>query len=214
MLNPHDELCGAMIRADAYGYAAAGNPALAAELAWRDASLTHRRTGLYGAMFAAAAIAAAPVARDWQETFSTALMFVPRGSRFHRIVSDALEEVACASGWEDGYGRIHGKYAEYTHCRVYQEAGTLINTLRFAEDVGHGICLQVMQGGDTDSYGATAGSILGAYFGPGHLEERWLAPFHDEIRTRLAGFEERSLSGLAARLARLPDLTLAPEATP
>ena len=47
----------------------------------------------------------------------------------------------------------------------------LINTLRFAQDVGDGICKQVSQGNDTDSYGATAGSILGAYFGPEGLEE-------------------------------------------
>ena len=32
-LNPSDEQCGAMIRADAYGYACPGRPALAAELA-------------------------------------------------------------------------------------------------------------------------------------------------------------------------------------
>jgi hypothetical protein len=46
VLNPKDEYCGALIRADAYGYACPGRPALAAELAWRDASLTHRRTGI------------------------------------------------------------------------------------------------------------------------------------------------------------------------
>ena len=44
-LNPGEELCGALIRADAYGYAFAGRPQRAAELAWRDAMLTHRRTG-------------------------------------------------------------------------------------------------------------------------------------------------------------------------
>ena len=33
ILNPNDEQCGAMIRADAYGYACPGRPALAAELA-------------------------------------------------------------------------------------------------------------------------------------------------------------------------------------
>lgn len=203
-LNPSDEACGAMIRADAYGYAAAGNPALAAELAWRDASLTHRRTGLYGTMFAAAAIASAFVSEDPLDIFATALHFIPRRSRFYHIVSDSLNEVAQASDWLDGYARIHGKYAEYSHCQVYQETGTLINTLRFAESVGDGICKQVMQGNDTDSYGATAGSILGAYFGPGHLEDRWLAPFNDELRTKLAGFPERSLSGVAERLGALP----------
>ena len=33
ILNPGNELCGAAIRADAYGYAFPGNPAKAAELA-------------------------------------------------------------------------------------------------------------------------------------------------------------------------------------
>jgi ADP-ribosylglycohydrolase len=201
--NPHDELCGAVIRADAYGYACPGHPALAAELAWRDASFTHRKTGVYATLFAAAAIATAFVARNPLEIFSTALQFVPRRSRFFRIVSDSLEEVARAGDWLDGYARIHGKYREYSHCHVYQECGTLINTLRFATSVGDGICKQVSQGNDTDSFGATAGSILGAYFGPGHLEARWTAPFHDEIRTGLNFFYERSLSGIAQRMGRL-----------
>jgi ADP-ribosylglycohydrolase len=208
VLNPGDELCGAMIRADAYGYACPGRPAQAAALAWRDASWTHRRTGIYGTMFAAAAIAVAPVAREPLAIFETALKFVPRRSRFHAIVSDSLDQVAAASDWLDGYARIHGRYQHYAACQVFQEAGTLINTLRFAESVGDGICKQVSQGNDTDSYGATAGSLLGAYFGPGHLDERWLVPFHDEIRTKLAGFPERSLARLAQRMGSLPQLLL------
>jgi hypothetical protein len=40
VLNPFDEHCGAMIRADAYGYACPGNPSLAATLAYRDAAIT------------------------------------------------------------------------------------------------------------------------------------------------------------------------------
>jgi ADP-ribosylglycohydrolase len=206
VLNPGDEKCGALIRADAYGYACAGRPALAAELAWRDASWTHRRTGIYGAMFVAAAIAAAAVLDDPLRVFETALQFVPQRSRFYRIAADSLEEVSRATDWLDGYERIHGKYAQYAHCLVYQECGTLINTLRFAESVGDGICIQVSQGNDTDSFGATAGSFLGVFFGPGRLEERWLAPFEDDLRTTLAQFYERSLSAVAERMGRLPHL--------
>ena len=202
--NPNDELCGAQIRADAYGYACPGNPALAAELAWRDASFTHRRTGVYATMWTAAAIAFAPVAKNPLEIFQVANQFVPQKSRFYQIVSDSLNEVRQASDWIDGYNRIHGKYKQYTHCDVYQESGTLINTLRFAQNVGDGICKQVSQGNDADSYGATAGSILGAYFGPGHLEARWTTPFNDDIHTALAWFFERSLSALARRMSELP----------
>lgn len=210
-LNPRDEFCGAMIRADAYGYACPGRPALAAELAYRDASWTHRRTGIYATMFTAAAIAMAQVARDPLAIFDTALKFVPRRSRFSRIVADSLTLVSEAADWRDGYDRIHGKYAQYAHCQVYQEVGTLINTTRFARSVGDGICMQVMQGNDTDSYGATVGSILGCFMGPGHLEDRWLAPFNDTIRTAVADQPEWQLTKLAKRMGDLPR-RLAPDA--
>ena len=204
--NPGAELCGALIRADAYGYACPGRPELAAELAWRDASMTHRGTGLYGAMFVAAAIAAAPVTADPLAVFATALRHVPQRSRFAEAVTFALEQVAEASDWLDGYERIHARFGEFGHCKVLQEVGTMVNTLRFAEDVGDGICKQVMQGNDTDSFGATAGSILGAWFGPGHLEERWTDPFADTIHLALATCWEQSLSALTRRMGRLPSL--------
>jgi ADP-ribosylglycohydrolase len=204
---PEVECCGALIRADAYGYACMGSPELAAELAWRDAGMSHRRTGVYGAMVAAAAIAAAPVSRSPLEAFTTALGFVPRGSRFHAAVSDCISIVSDARDWESAYAVIHERYGAYGFCGVIQECGTLANTLRFARGVGDGICIQVMQGNDTDSFGATAGSILGAWFGPDGLEPRWLAPFGGRIRTALASFHEQRLDAVADRMARLPRLT-------
>jgi len=42
------------------------------------------------------------------------------------------------------------------------------------------------------------------FFGPGHLEERCLAPLNDTIYTTLAGFHEQSLSRLARRMSELP----------
>ena len=81
-MNPGDELCGAAIRADAYGYALPGNPELASELAARDASFTHNRTGIYGTMFIAAAIATAQVTDDRVEVIKTALQYIPQKSRF------------------------------------------------------------------------------------------------------------------------------------
>jgi ADP-ribosylglycohydrolase len=207
-LNPGEEHCGAMIRADAYGYACPGRPQLAAELAWRDAGLTHRRTGIYGTMFAAAAIATAFVERNALEVFATAARYVPQRSRFRESVEIGLEAVAASTDWIDGYRRINTQLGRFGHCRVHQEVATLVNTLHWAESVGHGICIQVSQGNDTDSYGATAGALLGTWFGPEHLDERWLAPFHDEIHTLLAGWYETSLAATSDRVATLPRLTL------
>lgn len=211
-LNPGDELCGAMIRADAYGYACPGNPGLAAWLAWKDASFTHIKTGAYATMYAAALIALCHTAdpalsgNDRVDIAAEALKCIPAVSRFAHIVRDSIDKVRAAATWLEGYAAIHGKYAEYAHCRVYQETGTLINTLKFAEDIGHGFCIQVSQGNDTDSYGATSGSMLGCFFGPGHLDERWTRPFNDRLNHALAQVHEYSLSRLAARMAKLPTI--------
>ena len=206
ILNPGDELCGAAIRADAYGYAYPGNPAMASELACRDASFTHNRTGVYGTMFIAAAISCAQIMEDRDEIIETALKFVPQKSRFYERVSVCFKDVKDSDSWEEAYDKISDKYGEYGHCRIYQEIGMLINTLKFAEDVGHGICIQVSQGADTDSFGATSGSILGAYFGPGYLDDKWIKPFNDDIHTGLAWFFERSVSKLAKRMSKLPTI--------
>jgi ADP-ribosylglycohydrolase len=208
VLNPYDEHCGALIRGDAYGYFAAGDPVLAAELAWRDAATTHRRTGLYAAMFVAAAIAVALVSdpADRLGPVRAALRVVPQRSRFAECVRTSLDLVAGAPDWLAAYRLVHERFPEFTHCRVYQEIGTLFVTMRFADDVGHGLGLQVCQGNDTDSFGATAGSILGALLGPAAFERRWFEPFGDRIHLALALEHESSLSALAARMAALPGL--------
>ena len=60
-----------------------------------------------------------------------------------------------------------------------------------------------MQGNDTDSFGATAGSILGAFFG--EIDERWYAPFNDDVHTALAMFHERVAAKRSpTRMAALP----------
>lgn len=207
VLNPAEEHCGALIRADAYGWASPGDPARAAALAYRDATLTHRRTGVYATMFVAAALASALVSdpADRLGPFRTALGFIPQRSRLAAIVRDSLAQVEAASDWLDGYDRIHGRYAMWSHCRVYQEIGTLLNTARFASSVGEGIGMQVCQGNDTDSFGATAGSYLGALLGPaGFDREHWTGRFGDRIHVALATFHEQSLSAIATRMAALP----------
>jgi ADP-ribosylglycohydrolase len=206
VLNPTDEHCGALIRADAYGWACPGDPELAASLAHRDASVTHRRTGIYATMWVAAALATALVTdpADRLGPFRTALGFVPQRSRFAAIVQESLALVEGASDWEAGYRAVHGRFGEYSHCRVYQEVGTLLNTARFAQDVGHGLGLQVCQGNDTDSFGATAGSYLGALLGPSAFDkEHWTGRFGDRIYLALATVHEQSLSALASRMAQL-----------
>lgn len=203
-LNPGAESCGAAIRADAYGYAFPGRPDVASRLAFVDASFTHRRTGVYASMFVAAALALMPMASDPLDAFAGALDFVPQHSRFHEVALNCLDIVDMSAGFEAAYGQIHARYGQYRHCHVYQEAGTLVNTLKYAHGVWQGVCLQVMQGADTDSFGATAGSLLGMRFGPDGLDARRAATLNNAIELGLVDFPPQALDALAARMGRLP----------
>ncbi|MEM7626145.1 MAG: ADP-ribosylglycohydrolase family protein [Planctomycetota bacterium] len=203
-----DVWCGAQIRADAYGYACPGDPQRAAELAYRDATLNHRHTGAYATAWTAAALAAAFVVDEPLDMFRVAQQYIPQRSRFAAAMAQAIKLVERADGWQAGYEAIHAAFGEFGHCRVFQESATLMNTLRFAASVGEGICLQVMQGNDTDSYGATAGALLGVFHdpeGPAALEPRWLAPFGGRVHIGLAGFFETSIDAIGGRLAALPE---------
>lgn len=198
-----EEACGAAIRVDAYGFACPGRPALAAELAWRDASMTHRFTGVYASMYIAAAIAAAPAVDDPLEIFDLAIACLPVNTRFAAAMRECFDLVSRADDWLAGYRAINARYGEYRHCQLYQECGQLINTARFAPDVESAIAMQVMQGCDTDCFGKIAGAIMGGFFPPDTLPERWIAPFNDDLQTGLGQFAERSLSAAADRVARL-----------
>ena len=137
--------------------------------------------------------------RSWAESVRERIRFVARDDDINYTVLGML----ILEQHGIGYRRIHDRYGCYGHCQIYQETGTLINTLRFAPGVEEGICMQVSQGNDTDSYGATAGSLLGVLHGR-PPEQRWLAPFNDEIRTTVAGLYESSLTRVAERMGRLP----------
>ena len=120
--NPFREWIGAQIRADAFGYVNVGNPERAADFAWRDASISHVKNGIYGEMFVAAMLAAAPFANDLEELIKIGLSEVPKTSRLHADILKVLSWKKEGIAYEDAVQRIHAVAEELKGWRADKKA--------------------------------------------------------------------------------------------
>ena len=198
--NPYREWIGAQIRADIWGWVAPGRPELAAELAYRDASLSHTKNGIYGEMFFAALLAAAFVESDLHRLIDIGLSEIPRNCRLREAVLDTVEWCRRDPNWEATWERISQKYGHYHGVHTINNAAAVLMGLLHARgDFARAIAISVMGGWDTDCNGATAGSAMGVILGAQALPAKWIAPLHDRISSIVAGFNDVKLSHLARR---------------
>ncbi|MGW0774241.1 ADP-ribosylglycohydrolase family protein [Streptomyces sp. NPDC002835] len=198
--NPFREWIGAAIRADVHGWTNPGNPTAAAAQAYRDAALTHTANGVYGAMFIAAALAAAASgAVDVHEAIATGLTVVPPRSRFAAAVRFGVEAARTHTDFADAVDSLHRAYGAYHWVHVLPNAALLVAALTHADgDFSGSICRAVSGGLDTDSNGATAGSLAGLLAGhPEALPDRWTAPLKNRLSTSVAGFDGVGFDTLA-----------------
>ncbi|MFI7388783.1 ADP-ribosylglycohydrolase family protein [Streptomyces sp. NPDC049813] len=200
--NPFREWIGAQIRADVFGWTQPGDPGRAAELAHRDAVLTHTANGVYGAMFTAALLAAAAAGpTDVHQALRTGLTVVPPGSRYAEAVRLGIELARAHRDFDTVVDELHRVYAATHHwVHVLPNAALLAAALTHADgDFEGSVCRAVAGGWDTDSNGATAGSVAGLLAGePGALGAKWTAPLKNRLATTVAGFDGSGFDELAA----------------
>lgn len=198
--NPYREWIGAQIRADLWGWVAPGNPKLAAELAYRDAVISHTKNGIYGEMFTAAMLAASFVLTDLKEIIEVGLSCIPPHSRLSEAVRFALSLYDGNHSFEQALDKLYQRYGHYHWVHTINNAALVVLSLLFGEgDFERSICCAVMGGWDTDCNGATVGSIVGVLLGAQALPEKWIAPLNNRIRTSLQGFDNSSFEQLAER---------------
>jgi len=204
--SPYREWIGAQIRADVWGWVSPGDPARAAELAWRDARLSHSANGIYGEMFVAAMVAQAFTTDEVAAVVEAGLQMIPEDSRLAEAVRFARDLPDRTSDWEEALDLLHARYGHYHWVHTINNAALVTAALLFGEgDFERTICNAVMGGWDTDCNGATVGSIIGVMHGPPAIPERWSAPLRNRVRTSLKGFDDSRLDELAQRtLAQVP----------
>ena len=201
--NPYREWIGAQIRADHFGYAAAGNPELAAEYAWRDARISHVRNGIYGEMFIAAAIAAAFVTGDVRKIVEIALSEIPADCRLAEAIRETVERFDEVGGdWARAWDwfRFENPWGAANAVHTVPNAivcvlGLLAGAGNFERSITHA----VLGGLDTDCNGATVGSIVGATMRGADVPKKWSEPLHDTIDSAMPAYGRVSIRSLAER---------------
>ncbi len=199
--NPYREWIGAQIRADFFGYVAAGRPELAAELAWRDASISHVKNGIYGEMWVAAMLAAAIVETDVRRVIEIGLSEIPAKSRLAEAIHDVLAWHQAKMSYKGAVKQIHERWDEnkgYDWCHTISNAQIVALALLYGEgDFEKAITRAVYPCFDTDCNGATVGSIVGMMLGAASLPSKWISLMNDTIHTGISGYHVSKISQLA-----------------
>mgnify|MGYP000085344753 CR=1 FL=1 len=203
-LNPYREWIGAQIRADPWGYVMAGRPVAAADLAFKDARISHVKNGIYGEMMAAAMVASAFTASSPEEIVRTGLAVIPAKSRLAEAVRRVLDWSRRVDSWEKCFERVEENYGHYSPVHTINNMLNIVLALMYGGgDFTRSISIAVMAGWDTDCNGATTGSVMGAFVGAAAIPDRWAEPISDVVRSYVRGFEECSISDLSSRMVAL-----------
>jgi len=201
--NPYCEWIGADIRLDPWGYIAPGWPERAAELAWRDAFISHRRQGIYGEMFFAAAISAAFAVDDPVEALRIGLTEIPRNCALSKAVKWALRIAPEIKNYQQARDAVENKFKGMSPVHTINNAClTVFGITIGGEDFTKVISETVAMGMDNDCTAATAGSIVGAIVGKKRIPQKWYKNFNDTVHSYLIGKKKFSISGLVKRFTK------------
>lgn len=209
-LNPFREWIGALIRADVHGWAHPGDIRGAAKSAWIDARLSHTRNGIYGETWVAALCAASLVAATPDEVLDAGDAVVPPASRLAAAVRRGREigrELASgAATTATALDDLHAEFPGMHWVHTLNNAALIACAVQaYGTRFTAAIALAVAGGWDTDSVGATVGSIVGGLIGADAIDAAWTTPLRDSIATSMPGGAERSIRGLAERTLRLSE---------
>ncbi len=185
------EWIGAQIRGDYFGYINPGKPEKAAEMAFRDACISHVKNGIYGEMFVSAMIACAAVTDNIEDIILGGLAQIPSTSRLYEAIIKVINGFKNGVTEKECHEIIHTDFDEHTDhgwCHTISNAMIVTAALLYGNgDFSKSICIAVGMAFDTDCNGATVGSILGMRGTDKCIDEYWSKPVNNKIHTSIFG---------------------------
>ena len=182
---------------------APGWPERAANMAYRDAYISHRRQGIYGEMFFAAAISAAFTVDDPVEALRIGLTEIPRGCALTKAIKWALRIAPKIKDYQQARNAVTKKFRGMHDVHTINNAcltvfGITIGGTDFTKVIGETVAM----GLDNDCTAATAGSIVGAVTGKTWIPSQWYRNFNNKVNSYLIGRKAFSISGLVKRFTK------------
>ena len=188
------------IACDPWAYAAPGYPELAADLAWRSASVCSRRNGIYGAMYFAAVISAAFALGDPLAALEAGLSEIPADCVLAREVRWALDAADGIKDYRAARSAADERYAGMHPVHTINNAALTIWGLTIGgDDFSKVIGETVAMGLDNDCTAATAGSIFGAAYGLEAIPEHWTRNFNNKAYSFIKGIESFAIDDMIDR---------------
>ena len=208
---------GSPIRSEIWALIAPDTPGVAASYAYEDAIVDHAGgEGVYGELFHAAVESAAFVEEDPLRLIDIGLAAIPDTCSVAAAVSDTVDWYHEGHDWQETRALILEEHGSTDMIHAPQNIAFVVLGLLYGNGFGDSLLKCVNCGYDTDSSGATLGSILGILVGKNGVPDRWVDPIGDDVITRaeVRGFPspgnldeltERTLA-LAKRVQAVHDL--------
>lgn len=181
------EQIGAQIFIDGWALVAPANPALAAELAGKAASVSHDGEAVCAAKLLAAMEAQAFVETRVDQLLETGLSYIPPRSLIHRLASDVRDWSAKDGDWRLTRERIERAYGYDKfggHCHVVPNHAIILLSLLYAEaSFQRALMIANTSGWDTDCNSGNVGCLMGIKNGLAGIEDGpdFRAPVADRL---------------------------------
>jgi len=192
------------IQSDPWGYAAPGYPEKAAEFSWRNATVSSRRNGIYGAMYFSAVIAAAFALGDPMQALEAGLAEIPADCVLAREVRWALDIAGDIKDYRAARAAAEERYAGMHPVHTINNVALTIWGLNIGGDnftkvIGETVAM----GLDNDCTAASAGSIFGAAYGVDAIPEHWTRNFNNKAHSFIIGKESFAIDDMINRFTAL-----------
>ncbi len=186
--NPFNEWIGAQMRGGICGMAAPGDPFRAAELAWKDGSVSHANNGILGEVFAAVLTALSFTHQNERDILKTAIGLIPADSEYRSVIDFAWECCQTRENWREALTDCEEKYKKYNWIHAYPNACCLVIALYY----GHGdftetLHIITMCGLDADCNAGVLMPVIGISQGLSSIPQKYRHPAFERLTTYMRG---------------------------